>query len=125
MYKFNYDSFTEENFNKLMQYYARNDSNERMYFGSVRVGDLCFDILSGDDDYIDGDLYIGGVDDGYGYSILEEGYPYTFSFDGADVKRCELSTYEEYKKMFEERATEAIEHSPEWIKKAKQELHVW
>lgn len=123
MYKFNYDEFPKEQFDKLISF-IKDDTEDRTYFGAIRVGDLCFDIIFGDG-CIDGDLYIGGVDDGYGYSWKDKGYPYTFGFTGADVKFDEFVTYEQYKALFEARAVKVIERNPEWTKKAKEELHIW
>lgn len=74
--------------------------------GCARVGDVCFDINlrdyrnetgDSDDIYLACDLYVGGIDDGYGYSAedalltgnyiykhqvpAEELYPYTYAED--------------------------------------------
>lgn len=142
MYEFNYDNFPKEKWKQLMFDVNRDDlwMIDGNYYGCVRIGDLCFDIrtvtISYPDYteyYIDGDLYVGGFDDGYAYSDIEPDYPYTFVGDGADMAFEEfkkLKTYEEFKELFEERAIEMIEHERinkhyHTIEKAKQPLHVW
>ena len=45
------------------------------YVGSVRVGNLCFDIIDWGN-HLWFDLYIGGVDTGYGYGA--DNYPYDY-----------------------------------------------
>ena len=53
---------------------------EGEYIGSARIGNLCFDILNYGN-HLWFDLYVGGVDSGYGYSIKDEykNYPYDFA----------------------------------------------
>lgn len=60
-----------EKFQKEQQNFDGSDNGEREYIGSVRTGELCFDILScGDKLFFD--LYVGGVNTGYGYSYKSE-----------------------------------------------------
>lgn len=68
-----------EKFQKEQQNFDGSDNGEREYIGSVRTGELCFDILScGDKLFFD--LYVGGVNTGYGYSYKPEfqNYPYDY-----------------------------------------------
>lgn len=45
------------------------------YVGSVRTGNLCFDIINWGN-HLWFDLYVGGVDTGYGYGA--DNYPYDY-----------------------------------------------
>ena len=68
-----------ENYKKHQQEFSDEDG-EAEYIGSARVGNLCFDILNwGNRLWFD--LYVGGVDSGYGYSYKQhyEEYPYDYA----------------------------------------------
>lgn len=139
--EFNYDGFPKQKWIELYTKLRENDIDDDEYCGSIRVGDLCFDIilhtsiywdsneLDPTDSYVCGDLYIGGVDSGYGYG--NDNYPYDYSSDGADMSVKEflnLITYEEWKTKFEELAMETIERNNEHygtVAKANEPLHVW
>ena len=137
--KFVYDAmngFTEEKFNELKADTEREDAYmcSGSFYGSIRVGNLAFDIrlhmLDGDD-YVDGDLYVGDISeelaDGYG----DDGTAYGFAGDGADIplkEFKELKTYDEFKARFEEEAKACIERQDKefgTIAKANEPLRVW
>ena len=109
------------------------------YIGSARVGNLCFDIINWGN-HLWFDLYVGGVDTGYGYSCKEEykDYPYdyadscSFIWDD-DVKDTSL---EEFQKELTEYIKEHIEKLEGYvtdvkamavslIDKANEELQLW
>lgn len=99
------------------------------YMFSVRVGDLCFDLKASEDDDPDCpavyDLYVGGVDDGYGYSRTKPGYPYTY-YDGGVFRENALAmSFDEFKKCAEAEFTEFISFSDNLVEKALQPLNIW
>lgn len=109
------------------------------YIGSARVGNLCFDIINWGN-HLWFDLYVGGVDTGYGYSCREEykDYPYdyadscSFRWDD-DVKNIsleefqkELSEYiKEHIKTLEGYVTDVKAMAINLIDKANEELQLW
>lgn len=123
---FDYRGFTEQDFNKTKAD-VLNKIIEEDYVGCVRIGDLCFDIVAYPEvQCFCIDLYIGGIDDGYGY---KNGYPYT-QYDGFDVPfhKMETSNYEEFKGLIERRMFLVITKADKTyhtLDKANQELHVW
>lgn len=130
---YNYDSFPRKKWMELRNDLIWKDREllEGAYYGCVRVGNLCFDIrLSMDEvEYVDGDLYIGGIDSGYGYG--KDDYPYECAGDGADMSVEELlsiSTYQRWKVRFEELANECINRNDKaynTVAKAYEPLRVW
>jgi hypothetical protein len=95
MEKFYWGGFTENDFK---QYCDNVDVlGEDWFVGAVRIGDLCFDLVTRD--FGDGgitltyDLYIGGVNDGYG---CKNGHPYTYGDGGSFRGSCTDMTYEEF-----------------------------
>ena len=85
--------------------------------GCVRVGVLCFDLVlrdyGADALTLDYDLYVGGVDDGYGYA--DGHYPYTYAEGGslmvpptAEGRRALIYMYEDFKSSAEKVFTEYI-----------------
>ena len=135
MLKFNWDGFTAENYD---EYFREEHIDDCDYIGSVRIGDLCFEIVAWhfgrDGDRLGFEIYVGGVDDGYGYSKsgsclcqdeTDKGYPYTqmdgdvFSFD----ERNGMS-YEEFRTAAEEEFTQYIEWY-DLTEKAEMPLHIW
>ena len=126
-YKFNWDGLRDLEFGNYVSLLI---AKEEDFIGSVRVGDLCFELnlryYGPGEMCLDYDLFEGGVDDGYGYS--EDGYPYTheggsgFDFDLDLVLKW---TYEDFKKAVEEELTAYIDPIPRLAEKANQELHIW
>lgn len=133
--KFNWDGFTEEDF---VDYCAKVENNMFEYnvdcIGSVRVGDLCFDLMAIENsndfviDTLDYDLYIGGIDDGYGYG--KDNYPYTEGGGGSFEESMIGYTYEDFVKIAEAKFKDFIENSYtssryNLIEKANESLHIW
>lgn len=131
--KFNYDDFSYSKWMELRNDLIWKDREllDGAYYGCVHVGNLCFDIMlhTVEDEHIDGDLYVGGLDAGYGYS--EDGYPYDFAGDGADMtveEFLDIITYKKWKALFEERAKEAINRNDDMygtVAKAHEPLRKW
>lgn len=120
------------------------------YLGCCRVGDLCFDIRTWNDDEVVGlgyECFCGGVDSGYGYSAKEAMsngnyktkrdvpdellYPYDevgyddffedyYSCSFDEFKRGAEKEFEEYIKRNANNYKEA-----DLVNKANEELHVW
>lgn len=68
-----------ENFKEKQRTYKESNYDGR-WIGNVRCGLLCFDIIDFDT-FLHFDLYVGGVDTGYGYSDRlkdQPDYPYDF-----------------------------------------------
>lgn len=115
------------------------DCLEGEILGNVRVGNLCFDILNWQT-HLWFDLYVGGVDTGYGYSVRKEFeiYPYDFA-DSASFKwdedvsqvsmeefEKELSEYiEAHIKTHEGYVTDIGAIPVSLIGKANEELKLW
>lgn len=128
---FNWDGFTATDF---ADYCARVESGTTAYdldyIGAVRVGELCFDLVvreandEGTAMFLTYDLYVGGVDTGYGYK--KDGYPYDYA-DGKDfADTCTSMSYEDFKKMCEKEFTEFISIKGKEIReKAEMPLHIW
>lgn len=111
-YRNNYDN----------DYYSSMDS-----IGQCRVGDLCYDLINRDycenGFYLDYDLYVGGVDFGYGYT--SNGYPYDYADGGGwSMKEIKGLSFEEFKKKAEKDLLEYIIKT-DYLDKATQPLHIW
>lgn len=95
MGKFYWGGFTAEDFNRYCE--NAHDIGADWFVGAVRIGDLCFDLVTrdfgGGEITLSYDLYIGGVDDGYG---CKNGYPYTFGDGGSFRGSCSDMTYDEF-----------------------------
>lgn len=127
---FNWNNFKEENFDIVCEALKENGHNEDC-FGAVRVGDLCFDIVTreyNDKLYLDYDLYVGGVDTGYGYA---DDYPYDNAGGGSFNESCAEMTYDGFKEYAEKVMKNYIENEDSvykhtsLIEKANKELNVW
>lgn len=107
-------NFSEEIYEK----YKRNQRNHDLadaygkFLGCIRTGNLCFDIMNyGNMDCgncLVFELYVGGVDTGYGYG--KDNYPYDLC-DVNDIENNEdLSNvkFEDFKKEMEEYLEEHI-----------------
>ena len=135
MFKFCWDgfdgAFTKEEFEETVK--KAHERRDADYVGAVRLGDLCFDFTlvelePNEPFYLLYDLYIGGIDSGYGY---KNGYPYDY-FDGDCFKLGSLDmNYEDFKSMAEKELTDFIfkwkntEYFFELIEKANEPLHIW
>lgn len=117
----------------------QNGNAEGTYIGAVRVGNLCFDILNWGN-HLWFDLYVGGVDTGYGYSLKEEykDYPYDYA-DSCSFKFDEIVSdvnFEEFQKLLNEYIEKQLESLQEYvtdkgaikvnlIEKANEDLKLW
>ena len=129
--------------------YCARSENEMIengdYVGCCRIGDLCFDIVLREYDEactLDYDLYVGGVDSRYGYSVFsamesgkyksedevpdKECYPYDYYGGGSFDDSCIWMRFDEFKRIAERRFDEFIEDCSDEIKaKANEPLHIW
>lgn len=133
-YKFDWSGFTAEDFTDYCAKMENSMIPADEYVGCCRVGELCFDLvtrdLGGDELALTYDLYVGGIDTGYGYSRVEEGYPYTEADGDFLIDACISYAYEDFKSFSERVFTQYIEHSGYTesmglIAKAKAPLHNW
>ena len=134
-YKFDWRGFTAEDF---VDYCARVENGQLLaddYVGCVRVGDLCFDLVLRDYDrlVLTFDMYVGGVDSGYGYSNKCEDTPF-YPYDYADgwnwPDTCIHLSYPGFKLFAEETFKDYIQNSAytvthSLIERAKEPLHLW
>lgn len=65
-------NFGEDEFRKAVEGIEKQDDSED-FLGNLYIGDLCFDLVLRDHEgdtgvVLDADLYVGGVDTGYGYT---------------------------------------------------------
>lgn len=123
--------------NNQIKYTKANEEGD--YIGSVRVGELCFDIMDWGN-HLWFDLYVGNVNSGYGYSNRYgyKDYPYdyadtcSFKFD----KNLKEIGFEDFKKELSEYIEVHITSTKEYvsylrglkidlIKKANEKLNLW
>ena len=120
---------------KAEQHKYKKESDDGEYVGHVRVGNLCFDITSWGN-HLWFDLYVGGIDTGYGYGA--DNYPYDFcdvagfSWDdnlthvSDDDFKKELEEYiEEHVNVMKSYVTDVKAISVNLIDKANEELKEW
>lgn len=83
------------------------DSGSGEFVGFVRVGNLCFDILDWGN-HLWFDLYVGGVDTGYGYGV--DNYPYDYCDVASFTWKDNLTdvSNDDFKKELEEYIEEHI-----------------
>ena len=99
--KFDWTNFTEVDFDDYCIKAKNNSITSEDYIGCVRVGDLCFDLLISYDQhgkmFLAYDLYVGGVDTGYGCTASD--YPYDYAeggnFEGTENIRQALTAIAE------------------------------
>ena len=102
---------------------CRRQRNSRSYC-SVRIGTLCFDLIERkgkrDKNYLYADLYVGGIDTGYGYG--KDDYPYTYvDWISRQWTVDKLpKDYRSFKKEIEEKLTMLIKHARSITLKRKQ-----
>lgn len=110
---------------------------EGTYIGALRAGDLCFDILNWGN-HLWFDLYVGGVDTGYGYSSKEgfKGYPYDFCDSVSFCNKTDVQniSFEDFKKMIGKFVQEHLAENSSYdvkgkhidlLKKANSKLKMW
>lgn len=147
--KFDWTNFTEIDFTDYCAKVENNMIATDDYVGCVRVGNLCFDLLvrfdEGDKWWLSYDLYVGGVDTGYGCSDVAKAkniydgipddsqknpqYPYDYA-EGGDFEDTMISmTYEEFQKYAEAEFEKYITTWPykeaSLIDKANEPLNIW
>ena len=127
---FDWTNFTENDF---VDYCARVENGMVYgddYHGCVRIGDLCFDLVTRSHEkgklWLSYDLYVGGVDTGYGYS---DDYPYDYA-EGGDFEDCMINlSYDDFKKTAEEHFKVFINTWPynkaDLVAKANKPLNIW
>lgn len=143
--KFDWSEFTEVGFFNYGEKMKDEVEYGDEYVGCVRIGDLCFDLLIRLDDngnkIFTYDLYVGGVDTGYGYSNPnkfnkelynpEDDYPYDY-VGGLDFSStCTNMSYDNFKLYAEAEFEHFIKVENEaykeasLIEKANEPLKVW
>lgn len=117
------------------------DPGEYDFLCNVRCGELCFDIVERETNpgvmKVFADLYVGGIDTGYGYS--KDGYPYDFmedvgyvwdvsAFKGLDLNGFKAIVEQKISKCVLDaktaHTTRGIE-TVDLLKKAEMPLHIW
>ena len=129
--EFNWDNFTEEDFVNYCAIIENGKMFDNDCMGCVRIGDLCFDLVVREYNHefvLDYDLYVGGLDDGYGYG--KENYPYTAGGGGTFEDALISLSYDDFVKQVEEIFTNYIYHfnyseNYNLVDKANQPLHIW
>lgn len=135
--KFDWTNFTKVDFVNYCAKAENGDMASDDYVGCVRVGDLCFDLVARMDDsceewYLSYDLYVGGVDTGYGYSSRNSeipDYPYDYAEGGSFVDGLIWMTYKEFQQYAEEEFEKFITTWPyneaSLVDKANEPLKFW
>lgn len=108
------------------------------FIGEVRTGNICFDMVEREAEgkyYLWADLYVGGIDSGYGYGL--NNYPYDFVDDTDyvwDSEKLQGLDVETVKNLIEEKLDELISNSKlvhfkdiqySLIDKANEQLKMW
>ena len=145
--EFNWDEFTEKDY---INYCNMETETAWLHadecIGFIRVGEICCDLLlrqynnDPNDLTLTWDVYVGGVDTGYGYSAGdalatgkykchedvpdEELYPYDYIGGGDFLDFNKSMTYTEFKKMAEDVVTKFIVMF-KLEDKANMKLHKW
>ena len=156
-YQFYWGEFTPENYKDVLTYAQETllnndgsresvDYREPEFFGCVRAGEICVDLsvaFPENEAWLYFDVYVGGVDSGYGYSCrealatgkyankrdvpVEEMYPYDEA-DGGAIEIFFGETYDSFKSRLEPTLTEYFDnsrHAANLADKASQPLHKW
>lgn len=133
---FNWDGLPKDDF---VDYCARMENNlieDGAYVGCVRIGVLCFDLVVREyahdkprEHALDYDLYIGGIDSGYGYTLTNK-YPYSYDGGGSFESLMIDLTYEQFKDNVERALTDFImnegsEHNISLVEEANKPLKIW
>lgn len=135
--EFDWSGFSKEDF---ANYCAQVENNQAFcdeYIGNVRAGELCFDYVIRMYDWgtlvLTFDLYVGGIggENAYGYSRIEENYPYEYA-EGDDFDdTCISLSYEEFKQLAESKMKRYLQEGQIWFVKAnlmelaERPLHIW
>ena len=113
----------------------KKESETGEYVGAVRFGNLCYDIFNWGN-HLWFDLYVGGVDTGYGYGA--DRYPYDYcdiagfswnddlsDISDDDFKKNLEAHIEDHIKAIEGYITDVGAISVDLIKKASEKLNEW
>lgn len=124
-----------ERYKKEQKMYKEDEEGNGEYVRSVRTGNLCFDMINWGN-HLWFDLYVGGVDSGYGYGVND--YPYDYCNEASFRWNKDLTNVsdEEFEKESEEYIEEFINVKKEYttdikaihvnlLDKANEELRVW
>ena len=142
---FDWRDFTEKDFDDYCEQIKSDVEYDGEYVGCVRVGDLCFDLVirlnENGDQILTYDLYVGGVDTGYGYSNPnkfnpdmyreEDDYPYDYVCGLDFSSTCTNMSYDYFKVYAEAEFEHFIKVENERYKeaclidKANEPLKVW
>ena len=126
MYDFDWQDFSESRYNETRAKMNDNPAHDGLFVGCVRVGELCFDLVLRDygepKPSLDYDLYVGGIDDGYGYG--KDCYPYTYA-EGGMLQTC--ADYDTFKATAEQEFVNYINSygAYDLPTKAAMPLHTW
>lgn len=122
-------NFNNEAFTKAKEGIINTNADEDC-LGNLYIGHLCFDLKMmnyENETVLDGDLYVGGIDSGYGETA--EGKPYDLvdgicALNKKDLE--EINTLGQFKKHVLEKALEHINGNEMLIQKANEtELFNW
>ena len=134
--KFDWSGMTREDWT---DYCAKMENGQEYpddYIGSVRIGELCFDLVTRQYSESEGivltyDLYVGGIDSGYGYSRIDQNYPYDYA-EGSDFEdTCISLSYEEFQLLAEATFLRYLNEgqifyaSANLKQLAEMQLHIW
>ncbi len=130
----------ETNYEEYRKHQHEHDGHDcdGEYIGSARMGNLCFDILNWGN-HLWFDLYVGGVDSGYGYSERDgyKGYPYDYADVACFCTHEDISemTFDQFKAVYTTHIEEHLSILKEYttdraekinlIDKANEELRLW
>ncbi len=146
---FDWEGFKEEDFQKYHEDLKNGYLTQSSYIGECRLGELSFDLMMHEIEHnnkpvlvLGFDVYVGGVDSGYGYSGADamkkygykskydvpqdELYPYDHVGCGNFEDNAYFMEYTELKKTAEKKFCEFLDASNKEIKeKAAMPLHRW
>ena len=129
-------NLTEEKYNTMKDFMEKETGYEDWdYFGCVRTGDICVDInawcvYKNINAYIEFALFVGGVESNYGYSSLDENYPYDLVdyYDGFPIKDIPYNDFKQIAETYLEKliikANETYDKA-DLVAEANKPLHIW
>lgn len=128
--KFDWSEISEEDWTDYCARMENGMITTEDFLGCVRIGELAFDVVA-TPETLAIDCYVGDVDSGYGYSKIDDGYPYDevggIGFDDT----CIAMTYAEFRALAERRMEDFLDedqifyHYADLREKASMPLHVW
>ena len=133
--KFVWD-LTEEKYNEMKDWMVDvNETEDFECFGCVRTGEICIDInawcaFNDIPEYLEFAMFVGGVESPYGYSSLDEDYPYDHVdyFDGFPIKNVPYNDFKQIAETYLEKliikANETYDEA-DLVAEANKPLHIW